>query len=159
MGSLSKEDFQLYEDGVQQQIAELSRNQLPLSVVLLFDLTASVQPVLKALAAGALEALQHLKPEDEVAIMVYAASAQLLQDFTTDREQAVAAIEKAGTMESSEAAFFNEAIFRRLSNWAKRKIRGAEEPSYGSRTTCRTFLLTGAQRERRVPRRPLKRER
>jgi hypothetical protein len=62
VGSLSKEDFQLYEDGVQQQITELSRNQLPLSVVLLFDLTASVQPVLKPLAAGALEALQHLKP-------------------------------------------------------------------------------------------------
>jgi VWFA-related protein len=112
VGSLSKEDFQLYEDGVQQQIAELSRNQLPLSVVLLFDLTASVQPVLKPLAAGALEALQHLKPEDEVAVMVYAASAQLLQDFTTDRKQAVAAIEKASTMESSDAAFFNEAIFR-----------------------------------------------
>jgi VWFA-related protein len=112
VGSLGKVDFQLYEDGVQQQIAELNRGQLPLSVVLLFDLTASVQPVLKPLAAGALEALQHLKPEDEVAVMVYAASAQLLQDFTTDREQAVAAIEKASQMESSEAAFFNQAIFQ-----------------------------------------------
>jgi VWFA-related protein len=111
VGSLGKEDFQLYEDGVKQQIVELSQGQLPLSVVLLFDLTASVQPVLKPLAAGALEALQHLKPEDEVAVMVYAASAQLLQDFTTDREQVVAAIEKASQMESSEAAFFNEAIF------------------------------------------------
>jgi Ca-activated chloride channel family protein len=111
VGSLSKEDFQLYEDGVRQQVAVLSRNQLPLSVVLLFDLTASVQPVLKPLAAGALEALQRLKPEDEVAVMVYAASAQLLQDFTTDRKQVVAAIEKASEMESSEAAFFNEAVF------------------------------------------------
>jgi VWFA-related protein len=121
VGSLSKEDFQLYEDGVQQQIAELSQGQLPLSVVLLFDLTASVQPVLKPLAAGALEALQHLKPEDEVAVMVYAASAQLLQDFTTDREQAVAAIEKASTMESSEAAFFNEAIFQASEQLSKAK--------------------------------------
>ena len=47
VGSLNKDDFQLYEDGVQQPIAELSQGQLPLSVVLLFDLTASVQPVLK----------------------------------------------------------------------------------------------------------------
>jgi VWFA-related protein len=112
LGSLSKEDFQLYEDGVRQQIAEISQNQLPLSVVLLFDLTYSVQPVLKPLAAGALDALQHLKPEDEVAVMVYAASAQLLQDFTTDRAQAVAAIDKASEMESSDEAFFNEAIFQ-----------------------------------------------
>jgi VWFA-related protein len=121
VGSLSKEDFQLYEDGVQQQIAELSQGQLPLSVVLLFDLTASVQPVLKPLAAGALEALQHLKPEDEVAVMVYAASAQLLQDFTTDRERAVAAIEKASQMESSDAAFFNEAIFQASEQLGKAK--------------------------------------
>jgi VWFA-related protein len=121
VASLSKEDFQLYEGGVQQQIAELSQGQFPLSVVLLFDLTASVQPVLKPLAAGALEALQHLKPEDEVAVMVYAASARVLQDFTTDREQAVAAIEKASTMESSEAAFFNEAIFQASEQLGKAK--------------------------------------
>jgi VWFA-related protein len=111
VGSLAKEDFELYEDGVRQQIAEVSRDQLPLSVVLLFDLTDSVRPVLKPLAAGALEALKHLKPEDEVAVMVYAAATQLLQDFTTDRDQVVAAIEKASEMESSEDAFFNQAVF------------------------------------------------
>jgi VWFA-related protein len=119
VGSLSKEDFQLYEDGVQQKIAELSQGQLPLSVVLLFDLTYSVQPVLKPLAAGALDALRHLKPEDELAVMVYAASAQLLQDFTTDREQVVAAIKKASEMESSEAAFFNEAVFQASAQLSK----------------------------------------
>src|ERR1700730_17128606 len=121
VGSLTKEDFQLYDDGVQQNIAELSRDQLPLSVVLLFDLTESVRPVLKPLAEGSLEALKHLKPEDEVAVMVYAASAQLLQDFTTDREQAVAAIEKASDMESGEAAFFNEAIFQASAQLGKAK--------------------------------------
>lgn len=119
VGSLTKEDFQLYEDGVQQQIAEVSRDQLPLSVVLLFDLTLSVQPVLKPLAAGALEALQHLKPEDEVAVMVYSSSAQLLQDFTTDRSKAVAAIEKASEMESGEAAYFNQAAFEASEQLAK----------------------------------------
>lgn len=119
VGSLSKEDFQLYEDGVQQQIAQLSRDQLPLSVVLLFDLTLSVQPVLKPLADGALAALEHLKPEDEVAVMVYAAKAQLLQDFTTDREQVVAAIQEASEMQSSDEAYFNEAIFQASAQLAK----------------------------------------
>ncbi len=112
IGSLGKEDFQLYEDGVQQKIAELSRDQLPLSVVLLFDLTDSVRPVLRQLGNGALEALQHLKPEDEVAVMVYAKSAQLLQDFSTNRELVVSAIGAASAMKSDEPAFFNEAIFQ-----------------------------------------------
>ena len=119
--SLGKEDFQLYEDGVRQQIAEMSQNQLPLSVVLMFDLTFTVRPVLKPLAAGALQALQHLKPEDEVAVMVYAASAQVLQDFTTDREQVVAAIEKASEMETNQEAFFNEAVFQASAQLGKAK--------------------------------------
>ncbi|MGB8129805.1 MAG: hypothetical protein WCG81_08430, partial [Candidatus Angelobacter sp.] len=100
---LKKEDFEVYEDNVRQQVSSFSQDTLPLSVVLLFDLTDSVRPVLKSLAEGALEALHHLKAEDEVTVMVYAASAQVLQGATTDRALAVAAIEKASRMESGEA--------------------------------------------------------
>jgi hypothetical protein len=92
----------------------LSRDQLPLSIVFLFDLTDSVQPVLVPLAQGAAEALRHLKPADEIAVMVYQAKALLLQDFTADREAAIEAIRKAGTgaRDSSSAAYFNEGVFR-----------------------------------------------
>jgi VWFA-related protein len=124
--SLTRDDLQIYEDGVQQQISSFSQDELPLSVVLLFDLTDSVRPVLKPLAEGALAALQHLKPEDEVAVMVYAASARVIQDFTVDRTQAVAAIERASRMKSDEAAFFNEAIYQassRLSQVSSGKSR------------------------------------
>lgn len=109
---LTARDFQIYEDNVPQQINSFSQDELPLSVVLLFDLTDSVRPVLKPLAEGALDALQHLKPQDEVAVMTYSATAQLLQDFTTDRALAVKAIRKASRMESGEAAFFNEGIYQ-----------------------------------------------
>src|SRR5579884_338370 len=119
--ALKQEDFEVYEDNVRQQISSFSQDKLPLSVVLLFDLTDSVRPVLKQLAEGALEALQHLKPEDEVAVMVYAASAQVLQEATTDRALAVTAIEKASHMESAEAAFFNEGIFQAAEQLAKGK--------------------------------------
>lgn len=118
---LKKDDFEVYEDNVRQQVSSFSQDTLPLSVVLLFDLTDSVRPVLKSLAEGALEALHHLKPEDEVAVMVYAASAQVLQESTTDRGLAVAAIEKASHMESGEAAFFNEGIFQAAEQLAKSK--------------------------------------
>lgn len=112
IGSLGREDFELFEDGVKQEITFFSQDKLPLSIVLLFDLTETVQPVLKPLARGALQALDHLKPEDEISVMVYAASAQLIQGFTTDRKLIVAAIEKASMMDSNEAAFFNEGVFQ-----------------------------------------------
>jgi VWFA-related protein len=110
--SLKQEDFLVFEDNVPQKITSFSQDKLPLSVVILFDLTDSVRPVLRQLAEGALEALQHLKPEDEVTVMVYAAATQVLQEATTDRALAVAAIEKASRMESDEAAYFNEGIFQ-----------------------------------------------
>jgi VWFA-related protein len=125
MRDLKQTDFEIYEDNARQQVTSFSQDTLPLSIVLLFDLTDSVRPVLKSLADGALEALQHLKPEDEVTVMVYAASTQVLQEATTDRALTVAAIEKASRMESDEAAFFNEGIFQASQQLAKGKNKGS----------------------------------
>jgi VWFA-related protein len=110
--NLSRDNFAVYEDGVKQDIAFVSRDKMPLSIVLLFDLTESVQPVLKPLGQGALEALSHLKPDDEVAVMTYAATAQVVQDFTTDHKLIADAIMRASTMTSNDAAYFNEGVFQ-----------------------------------------------
>jgi Ca-activated chloride channel family protein len=126
--ALRREDFELYEDGVRQQLTSFSQDELPLSLVFLFDLTDSVRPVLQPLADGALRSLQHLKPEDEVAVMVYAAQAEMLQDFTTERQLIVKAIQKASRLESREAAFFNQGMFQaalqseRATNPARRRV-------------------------------------
>jgi len=56
--SLKATDFEIYEDNTPQRVSAFSQDTVPLSVVLLFDLTDSVRPVLKSLGEGALEALQ-----------------------------------------------------------------------------------------------------
>jgi len=111
-GSLKQDDLRVYEDGVQQQISAFSHDKLPLSIILLIDLTDSVRPVLQSLSQGALLALQHLRPEDQVAVLVYSASTYVVQGFTNDRSLAAAAIERAGHLKSREAAFFNEGIYQ-----------------------------------------------
>lgn len=123
--NLTQNDFEVYEDGIQQKLTSVSQDQMPLSVVLLFDLTDSVRPVLRSLAEDALGALQHLKPQDEVSVMAYAASAQVLQDFTTDRDLAVRAIKEASKTASDEAAFFNEGIYQAATQLAKSRIPGS----------------------------------
>jgi VWFA-related protein len=87
--ALRKLDFQVFEDGAAREIAFLSRDELPLSIVLPFDLTQSIRPVLQRLSASAAAALTHLKPQDDVAVMTYAASATLVGGFTTDRKKHV----------------------------------------------------------------------
>jgi VWFA-related protein len=105
-------NFKVSEEGFPQQIIHFSRDEFPLSVVLLFDLTDSVQGVLKRLAEGAKTALEHFKPADEVAVMVYSGHASLIDGLTTDRTRTVQAIEKAATMTSDEPAHFNEAVYQ-----------------------------------------------
>ena len=122
--ALQASDFQVSEEGAPQQILHFSRDEFPLSVVLLFDLTLSVQAVLKRLAAGAETALQHFKPTDEVAVMVYAGHASLVDGFTTDRTRTVRAIEKAAAMTSDEPAYFNEGVYQ-----AAVQLRQASSPS------------------------------
>ena len=103
--------MRLSEDGVPQTITYFSQDRLPLSVVLLFDLTDTVRPALKPLAEGAAEILGHLKPEDEVAIMVFSSHTELLQKFTTDRALAAQAIAKASGMQSKDGTFIHESMY------------------------------------------------
>src|SRR5262245_18200360 len=85
-------DFRVFEQDTAQEIVQFSRDEFPLSVVLLFHLTYSVRGVLKHLAEGAKSALAHFKPNDEVAVMVYSGHTVLLDGLTTDRTHTVAAI-------------------------------------------------------------------
>ena len=109
--ALRREDLQVFEDGKLQQISFFSRDELPLSIVMLFDMTATSQVVLKQLAVGARTALGHLKPADEVAVMVYAAHGRVIDGFTTDRERSAAAIQRASGEDQPGGAFFNEAVW------------------------------------------------
>lgn len=113
IGGLKADDFIVEEDGVKQELSFFTQDKLPLSVVLLFDLTDTVQPVLQELAKSALTALQHFKPEDELAVAVYSNKVQVLQPFTRERTPIVAAIEQAAKLDAPEQlALFNEAIFQ-----------------------------------------------
>ncbi|MFZ0732134.1 MAG: VWA domain-containing protein [Candidatus Sulfotelmatobacter sp.] len=125
IGALSAQDFQISEDGVPQAIAYFSRDQLPLSVVFLFDLTDSVRAALKPLAASAREVLAHLKPQDEIAVMTFSSHIDLLQRFTTDHALAAAAIEKASAMKTAEATFIFEDVWEAAEEAEKATIPGS----------------------------------
>jgi len=93
VGDLKKEDFVVYEDGVKQAVTHFSQDRLPLSVVLLLDVSRSVRPFTRQIREGALQALQRLKPEDEVALAAFAASTRVVQSFTKDRQLITGRIE------------------------------------------------------------------
>lgn len=122
---LTIDDFMLTEDGVPQKLRYFSQDTLPLSIVLLFDLTRSVQPELKELGAAAGEVLSHLKPEDEVAVMTFSSSTQLIQGFTTDRLVASAAIKSAADGKSNQATFLDEDMYEAVDEAMKSTVPGS----------------------------------
>ncbi len=85
VGGLKKEDFVLYEESARQQITQLSQDSLPLSVLLLIDRGGCLDPYGVELHRAAREAIDRLKPVDEIAIMSYASTSSLVQPFTHNR--------------------------------------------------------------------------
>jgi VWFA-related protein len=83
---LKREDFRVLEDGVEQQIINVSRDELPLAVALVVDGSSSISPVLPELHHAAYDTLSQLKPEDQVALYAFAAHPERLVDLTTDRK-------------------------------------------------------------------------
>ncbi len=77
MGDLKKENFELREDGVEQNVQIFGRDELPLSVALVLDLSDSIEPFLGPLRDAANTALRALKPEDEVALITFSTEAEL----------------------------------------------------------------------------------
>jgi Ca-activated chloride channel family protein len=109
-GGLRREDFEIYEENIRQPIVYFSQDQLPLSVLLLLDISRSVTPIIEQVGAGANEALQRLKPEDEVAVMAFADNPKLIQSFTKDRRVAAEKISEAGTTDLGHGTYLNEAL-------------------------------------------------
>src|ERR1043165_6738457 len=86
VGNLAREDFVIAEDGVKQSITHFSQDRLPLSVLLLIDRGGCLDPFGDTVRHAAYSALNELKPVDEVGVMTYHDTAELRQEFTTNRD-------------------------------------------------------------------------
>ena len=68
---LHQEDFILREEGRPQQIRNFSSENMPVDVLLLLDVSASMRPHVERIASAAHQALRVLGDQDRVAIMVF----------------------------------------------------------------------------------------
>jgi len=85
MTNLSQGNFEVFEDGIKQQISRFEPTETPFSVVLMLDMSGSTigfRPVIKQSATRFLDALG---PNDRVAVVEFYDKINLRNDFTTDR--------------------------------------------------------------------------
>ena len=111
IGGLKRDNFSVFEDGVQQKLDYFSKDKLPVSVVLLVDRAGCVNPFNEQIRAATIKAISHLKPEDEVAIMTFSSKVALVQPFTRDRQVIADNIMSVERQHQSEQHYFNAAIY------------------------------------------------
>jgi VWFA-related protein len=81
-----KDDFRVLDNGAPQTILFLSQEETPLDLILLFDLSGSMNPKLEKLAASAHVALAQLSQDDRVAVMVFSTGSTIVEPFTGDMQ-------------------------------------------------------------------------
>src|ERR1700730_231452 len=108
VADLKKDDFEVREDGVPQKLEIFGRDELPLEVAFVLDLSDSIGPFMGPLREAATTALGALKPEDQVALFTFATEAELRVPFTNDKSKIA---EQFGTFKVGGATNINDGIF------------------------------------------------
>ena len=94
---LRREQFKIFEDGVEQKITYFGTTDLPLTVVLVLDTSGSTDYRLHDIQNAAINFVTKLKPVDSVMVMSFDDRIEVLTRPTTDRELITRAIRQSRT--------------------------------------------------------------
>ena len=95
--NLSKNDFRLWEDGVEQDVAFFASVEKPFSVALVLDTSGSTRFRLEDMQDAAITFVNQLRPDDRVMVVSFDDDVRVLTDFTSDRYRLRDAIRRTRT--------------------------------------------------------------
>ena len=95
--NLQKEEFRIWEDGIEQEVAFFQSVDKPFSVVLMLDTSPSTQFRLEDIHDSAITFVDQLRPDDQVMVVSFNDDIKILSEFTTDRSKLHRAIRRART--------------------------------------------------------------
>jgi len=119
--NLTINNFEVYEDNVKQEITNFSQDQLPLSVLLLIDVSGSTDPISYQIQEATTQALKQLKNADEVGLMAFGSGTGAIDLFTKDKQIVVDYLEpvRLKTRKLGQGTNFKGAINEVVSHMKK----------------------------------------
>jgi VWFA-related protein len=90
---LKKDNFKLFEDGVQQSVSSFSQEDAPVSMGILLDLSGSMRGKIDQVNKSALAFIRASNPQDQVFLIGFNEEVELLQDYTSDVDEVSDALE------------------------------------------------------------------
>ncbi len=95
--SLSKPNFQIFEDGKEQEIAYFGTVDKPFSTILLLDVSGSLSEKMKLVQDSAVAFVNQMYPQDRVMVIAFDDKMKTLCEFTNDKTTILNAIGNAGS--------------------------------------------------------------
>lgn len=92
LGGLGKENFKVYEDGIEQQVALFSNEHQPFTVALVLDMSYSSTFKLTEIQSAAIAFIDQLRPQDKVMVISFDEEVHMLCEATDDRKAIYRAI-------------------------------------------------------------------
>lgn len=92
---LTQDNFKIFEDGKEQEIAYFGTSDKPFTVILLLDTSLSFEDVIDDVKNAAIAFVDQLKPNDSVMVIEFDGNVHVLTDSTNDRDRIRKAIRKA----------------------------------------------------------------
>jgi len=111
-------DFAVFEDGLRQDLTLFTHENLPISLSVMIDVSASMDEKISVAQAAATRFVKTLRPQDNAQIVQFNDRATTLQDFTNDHALLEAAIDRTQT--SGPTAMYN-ALYIALKELEKTK--------------------------------------
>ena len=118
---LGEGDFEVLEEGVRQPLTIFTREDLPVSLAILIDTSASMDTKLSQAQSAAIRFVKTLLPADEAQVVKFSQRAEVIQEFTSDKTQLEAAIRS--THASGDTALYT-ALYVALKDLDRRRRDG-----------------------------------
>ena len=86
IGGMKESDFTVYENGVERQVTNVVPANEPFNLVLLLDVSGSVEERIEFIRKAARDFLNTASPQDRIAIISFRDDIQVISEFSTDRK-------------------------------------------------------------------------
>lgn len=84
IGGLQASDFELLDNGAEQEIVHFSQDEIPLAIALVVDVSRSMRPIIEPVRNALVRALPTLKAEDRVALFSFSGPCALELPLSND---------------------------------------------------------------------------
>ncbi|MEQ1923776.1 MAG: VWA domain-containing protein, partial [Pyrinomonadaceae bacterium] len=119
---LRQQEFKIFEDGKEQEIAYFGTTDKPFTVALLIDTSPSTAYRIEEIRRAAIAFVDQLEPQDSVVVIEFNGSVNVRTQATTDRQKIYKAINKANFGDGTSLySAVDEALRKQLGKITGRK--------------------------------------